>query len=62
MSARAPVKNERGRGSDHHLLRRRQLQFRVVADDPVDVPLEAREIHDVAVMVMSDVAAYIKLS
>ena len=44
------------RPSDHHLFGGGQCQLRVVTFDPVYVPLQACEVHRVAVVVFGDVA------
>lgn len=38
----------------HHFLRRRQRHVRIVAFNAVDIPLQACEIDNVAVMIMAD--------
>src|SRR6056297_462799 len=43
-------------GSGHHFLGRLQGHVWVIAFDTVDVPLQAREVNDVAVMIVGDMA------
>lgn len=41
-------------GSDHHFLGRGQRQFGMITHDAVDIPLQPRQVNNVAVMVIGN--------
>ena len=55
LTVRQSLGIARARPSDHHFLGRRQRHIGIVALDAVDVPLQAGEVDDVAVVVVGDV-------